>query len=103
MSLNEQLLAVAKGITEGQLTFKPYGKAGRQMATTRTVNVQSQGPVPGQPGKVGRYQVTFCLNIMDIANEADYKARQNDNAANALEHLSVEERRELLAKYADEL
>jgi hypothetical protein len=103
MSLKQALLTVAKSIPADGLTFKEYGKAGRKMATTRTINVVDQGPVPGQPGMVGRYQVTFCLNIMDIAKEADYKARQADNASTALDNLSAEERRELLAKYAHEL
>jgi hypothetical protein len=103
MSLKDKLLAIAREVPETALTFKEYGKAGRKMATTRTVNVTENGPVPGQPGKVGRYQITFCLNIMDIANEADYKARQADTASSALENLTAEERKELLAKYAHEL
>jgi DNA-directed RNA polymerase specialized sigma24 family protein len=102
MSLKQALLVIAKSIPEAGLTFKEYGKAGRQMATTRTINVTENGPVPGKPGMVGRYQITFCLNIMDIAKEADYKARQADTAQSALANLSPEERRELLAQYADE-
>lgn len=103
MSLKQALLVIARSVPQDALTFKGYGKAGRQMATTRTINVTENGPVPGFPGMIGRHQITFCLNIMDIAKEADYKARQSDNASNALENLSPEERRELLAKYADEL
>jgi hypothetical protein len=103
MSLKAKLLEIAKSIPADALTFKEYGKAGRKMATTRTINVTDNGPVPGQPGKIGRHQITFCLNIMDIANEADYKERQANNAESALENLSVEERKALLAKYAAEL
>lgn len=103
MSLKAALLAIAKSVPVEALTFKPYGKAGRQMATTRTINVNETLPVPGHEGKVARAQVTFCVNFMDIANEQDYKARQADNASAALDNLSVEERKALLAKYADEL
>lgn len=103
MSLRARLLEIAKSIPAEALTFKEYGKVGRKMATTRTINVVENGPVPGQPGKIGRLHITFCLNIMDIANEADYKARQADTASSALANLSPEERRELLAQYADEL
>jgi hypothetical protein len=103
MSLKARLLEIAKSVPAELLEFKEYGKQGRKMATTRTVNVVDQGPVPGHEGKVGRYQITFCLNIMDIANEADYKARQDNAAVSALDAMTPDQRRELLAKYAAEI
>jgi hypothetical protein len=102
MPLKQRLLEIAKTLPVEALTFKEYGKANRKMATTRTINVIDQGPVPGQPGMVGRYQVTFCVNIMDIAKEEDYKNRVQDTAASALAALDPEARQALLAQYANE-
>lgn len=104
MSLEKQLEAIARALPQGVFTFKPYGTKGRQMATTRTVNVNvEQVPVPGHEGKVARAQITFCVNLMDIDTAENYNSRRIVNADNAVDSLSQDGKAALLAKLAAEM
>jgi len=100
-TLKDAIIAAVASISKENLEFKEYGSKKRQMATTRTQNVTILGaPVPGVEGKVGRLQVTFCANFLDIADAATYQERVSDEAESALAALPVEQRAALLAKYA---
>lgn len=103
MTLKQRLLETVRTLTKEQLEFKGYGKAGRQMATTRTINVQEVLPVPGQPGKVARAQVTFCVNFMDIATQAQYDERKGEQVDNALDQLDPEQKRALAERLLAEI
>lgn len=104
MSLKSKLVELAKSVPAEALQFKTYGKANRNMATTRTINVIEDAiPVPGHDGKVGRAQITFCVNIMDIDTLEKYKSRRQDAANSALDNLSDEEKRVVAERLLAEL
>lgn len=102
MTLKARLLEVAGSIVPEQLEFKKYGKGNKDMATTRTITFKETLPVPGTD-KVGRCQVTFCVNFLDIASPETYKNRQKDNAEGTLSAMPVEERRAFLERQLAEL
>jgi hypothetical protein len=99
-NLRELLADIAKSVEKEALTFKTYGTKGRQMATTRTINLNVPAvEVPGTDGKVGRMQVTFCVNFLDIAEPTVYAERTAHAAEKAIDVLTPELRAELFAKY----
>ena len=99
-NLQELLTDIAKSVEAEALEFKTYGTKGRQMATTRTINLNVPAvTVPGTNGKVGRMQVTFCVNFLDIAEPQVYAERTANAAEKALDVLTPELRKELFEKY----
>lgn len=100
MNIKQALTEIAKTIPVDAYEFKPYGKSGKQMATTHSVNVNVNGvPVPGQEGKLAHLQITFCANLMDISDAAKYQATQEKEAKTALDNMSEEARSALIAEY----
>jgi hypothetical protein len=100
MTLREAITDIAANIPVEALEFKSYGKNGRLMATSRTVNVQvPNAAVPGHPDKRARMQVTFCVNFLDIDGAEKYTAKAENRAEQAVESLTPEQRNALLEKY----
>lgn len=56
-------------------------------------------PVPGQDGKIGRANITFCVTFTGIKDAAEHAAKAADTADNALAALPEEARNRLLEKY----
>jgi hypothetical protein len=99
-TLRDELSRIARMVTAEDLTPK-LDKRNRPMATTGMVQLAPfTAPVPGQKGKVARFQVRFCVNMLNIGTEADYKSRVNDDAIAALAALDPDARKALLAEYA---
>jgi hypothetical protein len=96
----KELINLVSQIGMEDLEFKEYGRKGKKMATTHAISVISPAAkVPGVDGQVGRLQITFCANWLDISDEATYRAKTQANADNVLAALPEDVRNQLLEKY----
>jgi len=97
--IEKQIAEFAANIPADRLELKTNVK-GRAYGTSRTINVNVPSvPMPGQPGKVARMQVTFCVNFHDIGTAEEHDAKQRAAIDKTLATADPDILRELLAKY----